>query len=137
MQDQRTSGQSALQQQSGSSLQPNSSSLQQGGSPNVSSNVFTVLSQDAQSAGLKVQSAQTDPTLASQTYNPGVPVAAWLVPMVFIAAVIMAVTLWARISKSTVEELVPEAEPPVLPQKAPAKAKSSKKTTRRKRQTKR
>lgn len=143
MQDQLTSGQTSLQQQAGSGLQQNSSNLQQGGSPATSSNVFTTLSQNAPSTGLRVQSAQTDPSLKSQTYTPGASVTAWIVPFAFVLAVIMALVLWIRIRNQVLDVTqevieVPEPVATEKPKKAATKAKlTGKKATRRKRQAKR
>lgn len=138
MQDQLTSGQSSLQQQTGNSLQPNSSGLQQGGSPSVSSNVFTVLSQDAQTGGLRVQSAQTDTSIPSQTYIPQQSPAAWIVPVALVAAIIIGIAIWVRFREQlAVEELIPEEAPAEVPEKVAPKPRTTKKTSRRKRQSKR
>jgi hypothetical protein len=136
MQNQLTPSQSNLQQ-SGNNLQPNSSRLQQSGAPATSSDVFTVLSQNAQTKGLQVQSAQTDPNTPSQTYLPGTPASVWIVPTVFILAVVLAVIVWSRLRQEELafEEEVVLPEPP-KPAQASKKAKPSKKTTRRKRQNK-
>lgn len=141
MQNQLTPGQSNLQQ-STSNLQPNNSSLQQGGTPTTSSDVFTVLSQDSQANGLRVQSAQTDPNTPPQTYLPSTPATVWIVPLAFVLAVVLAAIVWSRLRSEELlvaEEEVPTpvvAEPP-KPTKAVKKAKTGKKTTRRKRQNKR
>lgn len=143
MQDQLTSGQTSLQQQAGSGLQPNSSNLQQGGSPAASSNVFTTLSQNAPNAELRVQSAQTDPNIKSQTYSPGTSLTDWVVPFAFVFAVVIAIALWIRIRNQvwdTAEEIIEEPEPVVIekPKKTAVKPKTTgKKTSRRKRQSKR
>lgn len=136
MQDQITPGQSNLQQSS-SNLQPNSSNIQQSGTPPTSSEVFTLLSQDAQQ-GLQVQSAQTDPNAVSQTYLPEQTTGAWIVPVVFVGAVIAAVVLWMRLRVSEPDIVEPVADAPE-PKAKPIrkKTKSGKKTTRRKRQANR
>lgn len=141
MQNQTTSGQNSLQQ-TGSNLQQNSSNLQQSGTPAVSSDVFTVLSQNSSSNGLRVQSAQTDPSLPPQTYKPVVSPVTWLVPVLFAVSVVMALILWSKVRGQqweTAEEVIQQPDPKVTetPKKAPTKPKASKKTTRRKRQAKR
>lgn len=142
MQNQLTPGQSNLQQ-SGSNLQPNSSNLQQSGAPTTSPDVSTLLSQNAQTEGLHVQSAQTDPNAPSQTYLPSSSTSVWVVPLALVLAVVLAVIVWSRLRREgppVVEEEAPQvavAEPPKQTTTAPKKAKTGKKTTRRKRQAKR
>lgn len=134
MQNQLTPGQSNLQQ-STSNVQPNSTNLQQGGTPATSSEVFTVLSQDAKSNGLQVQSAQTDPNARPQTYLPSTPTSVWIVPVALTAAIIIAIVIWTRLRQHEADVAEEEiSEVPVAP--APAKKKTGKKTTRRKRQRK-
>ena len=140
MQNQQlTPGQTNLQQPA-SNLQPNSSSLQQGGTPTTSPDVSTVLSQDAQTGGLRVQSAQTDPNTSSQTYLPNDSANVWIVPTMLALAVVIAVIIWSRFRQQEVleaQEEVLEPTEPSKPTKAPKKAKTGKKTSRRKRQAKR
>lgn len=137
MQNQLTPGQSNLQQ-STSNLQPNSTNLQQGGTPTTSSEVFTVLSQDAKSNGLQVQSAQTDPNARPQTYLPSTPASVWIVPVALTVAIIIAIVIWARLRQHEADVAEEEiSEVPVAPTPAKAaKKKTGKKTTRRKRQRK-
>lgn len=141
MQNQTTSGQNSLQQ-TGSNLQQNSSNLQQSGTPALSSNVFTVLSQETNTGGLRVQSAQTDPSLPPQTYKPEVSPMVWLVPVLFVISVIAALALWSRVRGQQwdiEEEIIQPLDPVVaeVPKQPTAKPKTGKKTTRRKRQAKR
>ena len=140
MQDQLTSDSTSLQQQAGSNLQQNSSNLQQGGTPTLSSNVFTILSQDAKTNGLRVQSAQTDPSL-SQTYTPKQSFGGWSILLLFAVLVLTAAVVLRRLysarQTAAVQDTIPSPEQvPVQPIAMPKKSKQKggKKTTRRKRQ---
>jgi hypothetical protein len=137
MQNQLTPGQSNLQQ-STSNLQPNAGDFQRTGSSDTSSEAFTVLSQNAQTSGLQVHSAKTDPNTPTQTYLPGQSASVWLVPLVFGVAIIAAIVLWSRLRalEPVVEVIEPITEEP-KPQAPVKKSKQGKKTTRRQRQTKR
>jgi hypothetical protein len=136
MQNQLTPGQNNLQQ-SGNNVQQNSSNLQQNGTPTTSSDVSTVLSQNAPTKGLRVQSAQTDPSHHSETYLPSTSPSIWIIPAALVVAVILAIVVWSRLRQ---EEPLAEEEAPIVetpkPKSAP-KAKTSKKTTRRQRKAKR
>ena len=141
MQNQLTPEQNSLQQ-TGSNLQQNSSNLQQSGTPALSSNVFTVLSQDSNTQGLQVQSAQTDPSVPSQTYKPEVSPSVWIIPIVFVISVLAAIALWVKFRKQIEQIAEPSIDQPETaiidkPKQIVAKAKTGKKTTRRKRQAKR
>jgi hypothetical protein len=139
MQNQLTPGQTSLQQPAGN-LQPNNSSLQQSGTPTTSPDVSAVLSQDAQTGGLRVQSTQTDPNAPSQTYFPSSSANVWIVPLAFVLAIMLAAIIWSRFRQEeppVAQEEIPIAAEPPKQAAVSKKAKTGKKTSRRKRQAKR
>lgn len=134
MQNQLTPGQTNLQQ-STSTLQQNNSALQNSGSPTSASDTSTVLNQ-AYPGSLSV-TTQTTKADTPQTFLPKDTQYGWLFFPFLLAAVVVGLYIWSRLSKNPVHyDVVPEIEAESAKPAAstvPKKQKYQKKTTRKQR----